>query len=51
MTRLPKEEELLQLPGRGPLDFTPLLHGTPGYPVRGLDRNLHAPGPARDTNS
>ena len=25
MTRLPKEEELLQLPGRGPLDFTPLL--------------------------
>ena len=25
MTRLPKEEELLQLPGRGPLDFAPLL--------------------------
>jgi len=25
MTRLPKQEELLQLPGRGPLDFTPLL--------------------------
>ncbi len=25
MTRLPKEEELLQLPGRGTLDFTPLL--------------------------
>lgn len=25
MTRLPKEEELLQLPGRGPLEFTPLL--------------------------
>ena len=25
MTRLPKEEELFQLPGRGPLDFTPLL--------------------------
>ena len=25
MTRLPKEEELLQLPGRGSLDFTPLL--------------------------
>lgn len=25
MTKLPKEEELLQLPGRGPLDFKPLL--------------------------
>jgi len=25
MTKLPKEEELLQLPGRGPLNFTPLL--------------------------
>jgi sugar phosphate isomerase/epimerase len=25
MTRLPKEQELLQMPGRGTLDFTPLL--------------------------
>lgn len=25
MTRLPKDQELLQLPGRGPLDFAPLL--------------------------
>jgi sugar phosphate isomerase/epimerase len=25
MNRLPKQEELLQLPGRGPLDFAPLL--------------------------
>ena len=25
MTKLPKEEELMQLPGRGKLDFTPLL--------------------------
>lgn len=25
MTRMPKEKELLQLPGRGPLDFKPLL--------------------------
>ncbi|QDV26863.1 sugar phosphate isomerase/epimerase family protein [Aureliella helgolandensis] len=25
MTRLPKEQELMQLPGRGPLDFGPLL--------------------------
>lgn len=25
MTRLPKEQELLQMPGRGPLDFAPLL--------------------------
>ena len=25
MQRLPKEQELMQLPGRGPLDFTPLL--------------------------
>lgn len=25
MTKLPKEQELLQLPGRGSLDFTPLL--------------------------
>jgi sugar phosphate isomerase/epimerase len=25
MTRLPKEQELLQMPGRGPLDFGPLL--------------------------
>jgi sugar phosphate isomerase/epimerase len=26
MTKLPKQQELLQLPGRGDLDFTPLLH-------------------------
>jgi sugar phosphate isomerase/epimerase len=25
MTKLPKEEELMQLPGRGDLDFVPLL--------------------------
>ncbi len=25
MTKLPKEQELLQMPGRGPLDFTPIL--------------------------
>jgi len=25
MTKLPKEQELMQLPGRGPLDFVPLL--------------------------
>jgi sugar phosphate isomerase/epimerase len=25
MTKLPKEEELLQLPGRGELDFQPML--------------------------
>lgn len=25
MKKLPKEQELLQMPGRGPLDFTPLL--------------------------
>jgi hypothetical protein len=25
MEKLPKEKELLQMPGRGPLDFTPLL--------------------------
>jgi len=25
MTKMPKEKELLQMPGRGPLDFTPLL--------------------------
>ncbi len=25
MTKLPKEEELLQMPGRGPLDFVPIL--------------------------
>ena len=25
MTKLPKEQELLQMPGRGPLDFRPLL--------------------------
>jgi len=25
MTRMPKEKELLQMPGRGPLDFKPLL--------------------------
>jgi len=25
MTKLPKEQELLQMPGRGPLDFKPLL--------------------------
>jgi sugar phosphate isomerase/epimerase len=26
MTKLPKEQELLQMPGRGDLDFTPILH-------------------------
>ena len=26
MTKLPKQQELLQLPGRGDLDFAPLLH-------------------------
>jgi sugar phosphate isomerase/epimerase len=25
MTKLPKEQELLQMPGRGPLDFGPLV--------------------------
>ena len=25
MKPMPKEEELLQMPGRGPLDFTPVL--------------------------
>ena len=25
MEKLPKEEELLQMPGRGPLDFKPIL--------------------------
>lgn len=27
MTKLPKEQELLQMPGRGTLDFTPILAG------------------------
>jgi sugar phosphate isomerase/epimerase len=33
MTKLPKEQELLQMPGRGPLDFTPILKAlkTIGY--------------------
>ncbi|MCA9117918.1 MAG: sugar phosphate isomerase/epimerase [Planctomycetaceae bacterium] len=33
MTRLPKDQELMQLPGRGPLDFGPLVQAlkTSGY--------------------
>ncbi len=25
MTKLPKQQELMQLPGRGPLEFTPIV--------------------------
>ena len=45
MTRLPKEEELLQLPGRGPLDFGLLLKALRDIQYRGWTEIFMHPVP------
>jgi sugar phosphate isomerase/epimerase len=41
----PKEQELLQLPGRGPLDFTPLLRALKKIDYRGVTEVFMHPFP------
>jgi sugar phosphate isomerase/epimerase len=45
MTQLPKEQELLQMPGRGPLDFTPLLAALKQIDYRGFTEIFMHPMP------
>ena len=45
MTKLPKEEELLQMPGRGPLDFTPLVAALKKIGYRGWTEVFMHPVP------
>lgn len=45
MTKLPKEEELLQMPGRGDLDFTPILAALKSIQYRGLTEIFMHPVP------
>jgi sugar phosphate isomerase/epimerase len=45
MTKLPKDEELLQMPGRGPLDFTPLLAALKKIGFQGLTEIFMHPVP------
>lgn len=45
MTKLPKEQELLQLPGRGDLDFTPLLAALKKIRYRGRTEIFMHPFP------
>lgn len=45
MTRLPKEQELLQMPGRGTLDFTPLLKALAEVDFRGWTEIFMHPFP------
>ena len=49
--KLPKEQELLQMPGRGDLDFGPLLAALKQNELLRLDGDLHAPGSARHSDS
>ncbi len=51
MNKLPKDQELLQMPGRGQLDFGPLLAALRRHSLRRLDGDLHAPRTARDPHS
>ena len=44
-TPLPKEQELLQMPGRGPLDFTPLLAALKQIDYRGFTEIFMHPVP------
>jgi sugar phosphate isomerase/epimerase len=44
-TQLPKEQELLQMPGRGPLDFTPLLAALKKIDYRGFTEIFMHPMP------
>ncbi len=45
MTKLPKEQELLQMPGRGPLDFTPILRALKRSDYRGFTEIFMHPVP------
>lgn len=45
MTKLPKDQELLQLPGRGPLDFTPLLRALKRIDYQGFTEIFMHPVP------
>lgn len=45
MTKLPKEEELLQMPGRGDLDFTPILAALKSIHYEGLTEIFMHPVP------
>lgn len=45
MTKLPKEQELLQMPGRGPLDFAPLLSALAEIRYRGWTEIFMHPVP------
>jgi sugar phosphate isomerase/epimerase len=45
MEKLPKEEELLQMPGRGPLDFTPVLGALKKIGYRGFTEIFMHPVP------
>ncbi len=45
MEKLPKEEELLQLPGRGPLDFRPLLQALKDIDYQGWTEIFMHPVP------
>ncbi len=45
MTKLPKEQELLQMPGRGPLDFTPILRALKAIHYSGFTEIFMHPVP------
>jgi len=45
MRKLPKEQELLQLPGRGPLDFTPIVAAMKRIRFRGFTEIFMHPVP------
>ena len=45
MTKLPKAEELLQMPGRGELDFTPLLSALAKFDYQGWTEIFMHPVP------
>ena len=50
MEKLPKEQELLQMPGRGDLDFGPLIRCDGEDQLSRLDIDLHASCPARNSD-
>jgi sugar phosphate isomerase/epimerase len=45
MTKLPKDQELLQMPGRGPLDFTPILRALKAIDYSGFTEIFMHPVP------
>ena len=49
--KLPKAEELEQLPGRGSLDFAPMVAALKNTRYSGFRIHLHAPGAARHPDS